>query len=443
MNSTIHVAGSGLVGTLTALVLGHKGFPVKLYERRPDPRQTEAGGGRSINLVITSRGLQAVRQVGLEEEIMALTIPMRGRMLHDTAGRTTVVPYGQHDHEVIHSISRVLLNNLLMDAVEKRPNIELCFEKRVESYDTRTGLLQFEDGEKVSTEVLIGADGSFSAIRRSMLDQMFNFNYSQSFLEHGYKELSIPATSEGEFAMAENYLHIWPRESYMLIALPNLDRSFTCTLFYQYQGFDALTTPQQVVEFFQRDFPDALDLMPQLTDEFFANPTGSLVTVRCQPWHVDGRACLIGDSAHAIVPFFGQGMNSGFEDCRVLGDLLGDQRDPDWSKLFADFEQARKVNAEAIADMALENFVEMRDSTADPVFQLKKKIGFELETRFPGRFIPRYSMVMFHPDIPYAEARRLSEIQAGILTRLCQGVTSIEQVDWKLAESLLDQHFGK
>jgi kynurenine 3-monooxygenase len=437
----VHVVGSGLVGSLMAIYLAQKGYSVELYEGRSDMRKADASGGRSINLVITSRGLKAVRAVGLEDKIMSITIPMKGRMLHDLEGQTTFVPYGQNENEVINSISRGDLNNLLMDAVEEYPNVNLHFNKKCKHYDVESGLLTFEDGQQVETELAIGADGSFSAMRRSMLDQVHNFNYNQHFLEHGYKELSIPATAGGDFAMGREYLHIWPRESYMLIALPNLDGSFTCTLFYPYEGeqsFASVKTEADVMEFFQRDFPDAVPLIPNLVEEYFDNPVGPLVTIRCSPWHTGGRMTLMGDASHAIVPFFGQGMNSGFEDCRVLGELIPSaDQEVDWSDVFGRFQEARRVNAEAIADMALENFVEMRDSTADPIFQLKKKVGFELEQRYPEKFIPRYSMVMFHPDIPYSEARTRSEEQAELLTKLCSGLTSPDQVDWEEADKLV------
>jgi kynurenine 3-monooxygenase len=442
MMKKVHVVGSGLVGSLMAIFLAQKGYSVELYERRPDMRKADISAGRSINLVITSRGLEAVRQVGLEDKIMAITIPMKGRMLHDLQGQTTFVPYGQNENEVINSISRGELNNLLMDAVEEYPNVNLHFDKRCQHYDIESGLLTFEDGHEVQTEVVLGADGGFSAVRRSMLDQVQNFNYNQHFLEHGYKELTIPATDSGDFAIGRDYLHIWPRESHMLIALGNLDGSFTCTLFYAFEGehsFASVKNEEDMLEFFQREFPDALSLMPNLVEDYFDNPVGSLVTVRCSPWHVGGRACLIGDAAHAIVPFFGQGMNCGFEDCRVLGELVPPvEEGVDWSDVFQRFQEARLDNAEAIADMAIENFVEMRDSTADPMFQLKKKVGFELEQRFPEKFIPRYSMVMFHPEIPYAEARTRSENQARLLTQLCESVTSVDQVNWEEAERMVE-----
>jgi len=441
----IHVVGGGLVGTLTALYLGKEGFEVELYERRPDMRRTDISAGRSINLVITDRGLRAVDRVGLKEKILEITIPMKGRMLHDIHGETTYVPYGQNENEVINSISRGELNKLLLDAAEAHPKINVHFEHRCTDYDFETSTIFFDNGKKVEARVTLGTDGAFSALRRSMLDHVKNFNYSQSFLEHGYKELTIPATAAGQYAMEKNYLHIWPRANYMLIALPNLDGSFTCTLFYPYEGeesFEQVKTEQDVRDLFQRVFPDAVPIMPTLVEDYMENPVGPLVTIRCAPWNVGGELTLLGDAAHAIVPFFGQGMNSGFEDCRVLGDLINEHNrgsETDWETVFSEFSKRRVPNAEAIADLALENFVEMRDSTADPFFQLKKSVGFELEKRHPDLFVPRYSMVMFHPDIPYAEARHKSVLQDRMLNELCGGLETPEQVDWERAERMLQE----
>jgi len=445
MKQPVHIVGSGLVGSLATLLLAQEGFPVELYERRPDIRKSALAGGRSINLVITDRGLEAVERVGLRDKVLNITIPMKGRMLHDLKGETTFVPYGQNPKEVIHSISRGQLNCLLMDAVDEYPHVNVHYEHRCSGYNIDRSVLSFDNGKEIQAQVTLGTDGSFSAVRKAMLDQVANFNYSQDFLEHGYKELTIPPTPDGGYALPKEYLHIWPRENYMLIALPNLDGSFTCTLFYPYQGdesFAAIESQDQVLQLFERVFPDAVPLMPTLCEDFFQNPIGSLVTVRCQPWHVGGQVTLLGDAAHAIVPFFGQGMNCGFEDCRVLGDLLADNKEPDstdWRAIFKAFESERKINAEAIADLALENFVEMRDKTADPLFQLKKQVGFELEKRYPDLFIPRYSMVMFHPEIPYAEAMRRSLRQAGLLERLCRDIESPNDIDWSEVEALVKE----
>lgn len=439
---TVHIVGSGLVGSLLSVFLAKKGFQVELYEARSDMRKEEIDAGRSINLVITSRGLQALEQVGLREQALDITVPVKGRMLHDVQGQTTFVPYGQKENEVINAISRGLLNCLLLDAAEQQSNINIHFEQRCTDYDIQSKTLTFNDQTTVPAEIVIGTDGAFSAIRRVMLDQVMNFDYAQSFLESGYKELIIPAAANGGYRIDQHALHIWPRGHYMLMALGNLDGSFTCTLFLPYQGeqsFAALKTRHDVITFFEQTFPDAVNLMPTLAEDFADNPTGSLVTVKCNPWYVGGQTLLIGDAAHALVPFFGQGMNCGFEDCYVLDQLITGP-DVDWETVFQQFNQQRKQNADAIADMAVENYIEMRDTTADPVFQLKKQVGFELEKRYPQRFIPRYSMVMFHPEISYAEAKHRSEVQAEILTELCANINEPEHVDWEQAERLIFQN---
>lgn len=442
---TVHVVGGGLVGSLTAIYLARAGFPVELHERRPDLRSAHAPAGRSINLVVTARGLRALEEVGLKERVLKIALPMKGRMLHDEEGGTSFVPYGQKEGEVINAVSRGLLNRLLLEAAGEYKNLDIHFERRCAGYDLKTSVLHFVDektgqDEHIAASVVIGADGAFSAVRRSMLENVMNFDYSQAFLEHGYKELVIPPADGGGFRIDPGALHIWPRKSFMMIALPNTDGSFTCTLFLPLEGgqsFARLQTPGDLQDFFLHVFPDALELMPTLAEDFFANPVGSMVTLRCHPWHAGGRATLIGDAAHAIVPFFGQGMNCGFEDCAALGALIGRNKNPDWETVFAALESARKPNAEAVADMALENFIEMRDSTASPEFQLRKQVGFELERRFPRRFIPRYSMVVFHPEISYAEAQRRGRIQDRILDALCAGLAAPERTDWRKAERLM------
>lgn len=435
----IHIVGSGLVGPLAAIYCARQGYEVELYERRSDMRKTGVAGGRSINLAVSARGLKALEAVGLREKVMSIAIPMGGRMLHDREGQTSYVPYGQNDGEVINAMSRGLLNIFVMDEAEKYGNIKINFDHVCTGYDFERGLLQFGD-RIVEAETVIGADGAWSALRRTMLDHVQNFSYAQDFLEYGYKELLIPAAADGGFRMEKNALHIWPRGHYMLIALPNREGSFTCTLFFPYKGADSfasLRTADDVTAFFARMFPDALAMMPTLADDFFANPTGALVTVRCAPWNVGGRLLLVGDAAHAIVPFYGQGLNCGFEDCRILGEMMAAH--DDWDTVFAAFGARRKADAEAIADMALENFVEMRDSTADPRFLLKKKIGFELEKRYPGRFIPRYSMVTFHPEIPYAEAYRLGMLHEKILDDLAANTNDPAQLDWARVERLMQE----
>jgi kynurenine 3-monooxygenase len=442
---TIHVVGGGLVGSLAAIFVARKGFTVALHERRPDMRRVDIPAGRSINLAVTTRGLKALAEVGLRDKILALSVPMKGRMLHDTQGKTSFVPYGQKESEVINSVSRGSLNRVLLEKAGSYENVELAFNHRCQTYDPDASTLTFVNDETARSEtfsakVILGADGAWSVIRKTMLEKLKDFNYSQEFLEHGYKELIIPPAPGGGFRMEKNALHIWPRKSFMLIALPNLDGSFTCTLFFAHQGeesFAALQTEGDVQEFFTRVFPDAVPLMPTLAHDFFNNPTGSMVTVKCKPWHVEGNVMLLGDAAHAIVPFFGQGMNCGFEDCSALGELMDRDDSVNWIELFNELEFQRKPNADAIGDMALENFIEMRDTVADPKFQLKKQIGFELERRYPDEFIPRYAMVVFHPEIPYAQARQRSEMQDKILEELCTGFSSLEQINWGKADQLM------
>jgi len=442
MSRKIHVVGAGLVGPLMSIYLAKKGFDVTLYERRADMRRSSVERGRSINLAITARGWKALEDVGLKDAVSKISIPMKGRMIHDIEGNTSLQPYGQTDAEVIYSASRSLLNIMLMDAAEAHKNLKIVFGRRCTHYDIdKSTLTQVDDAgaeEKVKAETVIAADGAWSAVRKSMQASLPGFDYSESFLEYGYKELVIPAAADGAFRIEKNALHIWPRKSFMMIALPNTEGDFTATLFYSNDGLKALKGPAEVMELFTREFPDAIPQMPALTRDFLENPVGSLVTVKCAPWNAGGKAVLIGDAAHAIVPFFAQGMNSGFEDCTALDSLItGDN--PDWESVFTKFGAMRKPNADAIADMAVENFVEMRDSVTDPQFILRKKVGFELEKRWPGKFIPRYSMVIFHPEIPYAEAKRRGAIQDKILEKLCAGISAPEQVNWDEAEKLLAQ----
>ena len=446
MSSKIHIVGGGLVGPLAALFLAKKGFQVELYERRPDMRRVNIPAGRSINLAVTARGLKALDEIGLREKVMEIAIPMRGRMIHDRSGKTSLQPYGQKDDEVIYAASRGLLNKMLLQETGANDNINITFNCRCTHYDIDSKTLSFVDEvtqeqKKIKAEVVLGADGAWSAVRKAMFEKVQNFNYSQNFLEYGYKELEIPPAEDGGFRMEKNALHIWPRNNYMMIALPNTDGSFTLTLFYPFEGresFASLKTPQDVMDFFKRDFPDAVPMMPTLVEDFFNNPTGALATIKCNPWHVGGQAALLGDAAHAIVPFFAQGMNSGFEDCSTLNSLVT-SANPDWASVFKKFNELRKPNTDAIADMAVENFVEMRDKVTDPHFILKKEVGFALEKRWPKAFVPRYSMVIFRPEIPYSEARRLSEIQDKILEALCEGISTANDIDWGRAETLIRQ----
>jgi kynurenine 3-monooxygenase len=410
------VIGGGLAGSLMAIYLGRRGHPVSVYERRPDPRLAGAEAGRSINLAISTRGLYALEQVGLRDKVLAMAVPMRGRMIHDTVGKLTFQPYGTRD-QAINSVSRGGLNQLLLDAAEAVAG-PVVFQHRLEAMELETGKLTFSSPSglsEVESRAVVGADGAFSAVRAQM-QRRERFNYSQEYLAHGYKELYIPPASGGGFRMEPNALHIWPRGGFMMIALPNFDGSFTCTLFWAFQGansFENLRTEADVLKFFTTTYPDAVPLMPTLGHDFFANPTSSLVTIRCSPWHYEDRIVVLGDAAHAVVPFYGQGANAAFEDCVVLDQCLH-AHPSDRTRAFAEFEDLRKRHADAIATLALANFVEMRDRVASPMFLLKKKIEKILHALFPRSFIPLYTMVSFS-RIPYADAVDRAERQDKVL----------------------------
>ncbi|MFN8342088.1 MAG: NAD(P)/FAD-dependent oxidoreductase [Cyclobacteriaceae bacterium] len=411
----IVIVGAGLVGSMLALYLVRRGYRVQVYERRADMRKAGYDHGRSINLALSNRGLAALHELGLEETIRATTVAMKGRMMHALDGTLSYLPYGT-EGQYINSVSRSGLNLTLLDAAE-RAGVEFHFEHRCQRVNLEQTEAQFEHhGPLVMAQgdILLGTDGAFSAVRGAF-QLTDRFNYSQTFIDHAYKELTIPA-DQGTFRMESHALHIWPRESYMLIALPNPGGDFTCTLFYPAEGpqsFAQLHTKEQVDAFFRKQFPDAHALMPALTDEFMKNPTSSLLTVRCFPW-VRNHAALLGDAAHAILPFFGQGMNAGFEDCRVLNQLLDEHHD-EWDAVLPVFQQLRKVDADAIAQLAYDNFIEMRDLVADPEFLLRKKIEAHLHKLFPDRWIPLYSMVTFHEHMRYSEALATGRKQQAIM----------------------------
>ncbi len=440
-DSKLTLIGSGLTGPLLAISLVKRGFAVQLYERRPDMRRVPISAGRSINLALSTRGIHALREAGVFEQIQKIIIPMRGRMMHSVAGELTFMPYGKDETEVINAVSRADLNIALMDAAEAH-GVPIHFNQRCTAFDLRTGAvhLRHEDTgteSVIETRVVIGTDGAGSAIRNEML-KLPRFNFSQQYLDYGYKELTIPAGPNGAHVFETHALHIWPRGTFMLIALPNIDRTLGCILFLPFEGensFAVLDTEAKVRSFFETQFPDALEVMPELTDNFFANPTGSMVTIKCSPWHVDGKALLLGDAAHAIVPFFGQGMNCAFEDCTYFLGLL-DRVGPEWPALFSEFEKSRKSDTDAIADLAIENFVEMRDRVADPRFLLRKKVELELEKKYPGTFVPKYAMVTFHRT-PYAVAAARGAIQDRMLGELCDSIQRVQDIDWRRAETLV------
>jgi kynurenine 3-monooxygenase len=443
--AVVNLVGAGLAGSLLALLLAQRGLRVRVFERRPDPRLAAAERGRSINLALAARGIRALGQAGVLPQVQPLLIEMRGRMVHEPDGRQSLVPYGQRPHEVIHSVSRGALNLALVEAAAAFPNVELRFDQACRGVDLGADALLLRDtisGEDYALPLTptLAADGAGSPVRLA-LAAAGRLQASESLLDHDYKELSLAPRADGGFALERHALHIWPRGGFMLIALPNPDASFTVTLFLAREGpagFAALRDPAALQAFFQREFADAVPLLGDLAAQFAANPQGRLGTVRCGPWHAGGQVLLLGDAAHAIVPFHGQGMNCAFEDCVELAGLL--DGGGDWAGVFAEFQRRRQPNAEAIAQMALENYVEMRDTVRDPAFLRQKAIALQLERRHPRRFIPRYSMVSFHPEIPYAEALRRGAVQARILEALDPGgaVTPQPAIDLVHADALVN-----
>ena len=407
----ISILGAGLVGSLLSINLAKRGFPVQIYERRPDMRQNSQSAGRSINLALSNRGIRALKAVGIYEQVVQEMLPMKGRIMHSQDGTLTFQPYGKAG-QAINSISRGRLNEILMNEAEKA-GVHIQFNTRCCDVDFDQGVFTAQKANngaatepyEVASQLIIGADGAFSAVRSAM-QKTDRFNYKQHYIEHGYKELTIPPNPDGSFRLRNDALHIWPRGNFMLIALPNLDGSFTCTLFFPFEGqpsFTSVQTAQDVMALFEQYFPDAIPLMPTLVDDYFANPTSSLVTIQCYPWVKNNKALIIGDASHAIVPFYGQGMNSGFEDCRVFGELL-DQHSGNIKTMLDAFQKLRKPDADAIMELALQNFIEMRDKVADQRFLLRKQIEAHLYELYPEKWVPLYSMVTFHDNIRYSEA---------------------------------------
>ncbi len=424
MQKKVSIVGAGLVGSLLSIYLAKKGFAVDIFERRPDMRKTKLSAGKSINLALSDRGWRGLEGVGIAEEIRKIAIPMYGRSIHHKDGSIAFQPYGKKE-QAIYSVSRGGINCKLMDLSEMQPGVKIHFEERCTHVDRKSNTLTFEhnSNNKQTThtsDLIFGADGAFSSARLSMQLASDRFEYNQHFIEAGYKELHIPPGPGGSFQLEKNALHIWPRGNFMMIALPNFDGSFTCTLFFPFEGqksFSALNTKEEVKTFFEAEFPDAVPLMPTLVEDYLSNPTASLVTVKCWPWTFDHKIALIGDAAHAIVPFYGQGMNCGFEDCVVLNKLIEKHQD-DWALIFREYEELRKPDADAIADLAIANFVEMRDKTADPSFLLQKKIEARFNERHPDKWIPLYSMVTYTPDIRYSTAMKVGKKQEAIMEKI-------------------------
>ena len=418
-NTKFLLIGSGLAGGLLAAYLGRRGYDVDLYERRADPREGNIIGGRSINLAISTRGIHALEQIGLAHEALQHAIPMRGRMIHDKSGALHFSQYDVDPKKCINSIGRAALNTTVIEAAQRYSNVRVHFNHKCIDVDLEaaTAQLETENGEVTGHgDTVIGVDGAFSAVRKAMQRKIGNFHYDESYLAHGYKELTISPGPDGSWRMEKNALHIWPRKSFMMIALPNPDGSFTCTLFWEFEGprsFATTTSDDDVRRFFDEEFPDAVPLMPTLLEDFRENPTGSLVTIRCEPWFYRDKVCLLGDAAHAVVPFYGQGMNAAFEDCVVLDECL-EKFPNDRERAFAEYFFRRKENADALADLAIGNFIEMRDKTASKTFRAKKKIDHRLEAALPGIYLPLYTMVTF-TRIPYAQAARRSRLQDRIV----------------------------
>lgn len=446
------VVGAGLTGSLLAVFLARRGMRVTMLERRPDMRVAAISAGRSINLNITRRGLRALEKAGLKEAILKDSVPMMGRLMHSRTGETTYQPYGRDDSEFGNSVSRGELNKTLMTAAEKAGNVTIRFNQRVTKIDLETNTLSIQDEEdktqhEESFDLIIGTDGSASQIRESMVNDE-GYSCEQDYLNYGYKELTVLPLEGGKFAMEKNVLHIWPRGLYMIIALPNFDGSFTCTLFLPYKSingspcFDELKTEQAVSEFFKTDFADVYGMFDKPVETFFQNPTGGMVTVRMKPWHYKDRVLLVGDAAHAIVPFFGQGANCAFEDLTVFEDLLTKYLQPDdvldWEALFLEFNDLRKPNSDAIAQMAIENFIEMRDKVGQPDFLLQKAAEKVLEKKFADKFASRYALVTF-TQTPYSVCRDAGVIIDDMVGELCANIQNAEEIDLKKAESMIDE----
>lgn len=437
----IGLVGGGLAGSLLAVYMARKGHEVHLFERRPDMRSGQYEGGRSINLALSMRGLKALEKVGLDVPVLEQAIPMHGRMMHDLAGNLTYQPYGK-DGQAINSVSRGGLNIQLIQLADAYPNIHLYFRHRCThaDLDTASATFETEDGSSIAFQgdYLIGTDGAYSAVRDAF-QRSNRFNYSQSYIDHGYKELEILPGPGGTFAMEKHCLHIWPRASYMLIALPNPDGSFTCTLFFPWEGnpsFTSLDSDAKIKAFMEEQFPDAVKLMPNYLRDFNTNPTGSLVTVRSYPW-VRGKAALLGDAAHAIVPFYGQGMNCAFEDCRILDECM-DRHPGNMDAALQEYQVLRKTNADAVADLALQNFVEMRDLVGDPAFLHRKHVEHDLAEMYPDRFRSQYELVSFSNE-PYRYAWDQGVRNGALLDYLIDNKLEDKLGDRAMLEPLFDK----
>ncbi len=439
------IIGAGLSGSLLAIYLAKKQIECEIYEARADLRTEKLSAGRSINLALSNRGIAALKEVGLDEYMLAEAMPMFGRMIHAVDGQKKLLPYSGRKGEYINSVSRGGLNIALINEAEKYDGVKFFFNHQCHHIDYKSDRIYFsinlKEPNDVAFDSVIATDGAGSAARNSMLHgAVSRFDFSQKWLEHGYKELHIPPSENGDFQMEKNALHIWARGSFMMIALPNFDGSFTCTLFLAHTGensFEQLKDEKSLLEFFEKYFADAIPLMTDLTTDFFANSVGNLGTIKCFPWNVGGKSLLLGDSAHAVVPFYGQGMNASFEDCRILNQLI-DKHGTDWKSIFDEFTNTRKPNADAIAEMAEENFYEMRDAVAGPVFQRKRELETKLEQTFPDYF-SKYSMVTFREDLPYSVAKEKGNAQDKLLMEICAKVENIGEIDLREVKKQIER----
>ena len=432
----ITIVGAGLSGPVMATYLSDLGYEVDLYESRHDMRIIPQSAGRSINLALSARGIAALKDIGLFEEIKSNLLAMEGRMIHDKYGNKNLQLYGQKKDEVIYSVSRSKLNMTLMDHADNTGKINIHFNHALQDLDLDKHTLNFNK-KIVSFNQLLGADGASSIVRKA-INNKSSINFKKEPLGHGYKELSIPSSSSNEFLLEQNALHIWPRGQFMLIALPNMDKSFTCTLFLPLVGelsFESIKTKNQVLEFFEEYFPDTIDLIPKLIDEYESNPIGKLATVYCDIWHYNDVASIFGDAAHAIVPFFGQGMNASFQDCTVMNSLVK-RFESNWGKIFSEYSRLQVPNGHAIADMALENYIEMRDSVNDPKYRKRRELELNLESKFWDRFVPRYSMVSFH-QIPYSKVYERGKIQMNLMDSFLAGDITKNQLYNNIIQQLV------
>lgn len=439
MTQKITLVGGGLSGSLMAVYLAKRGYEVHVFERRKDMRDGSYEGGRSINLALSNRGIQALAKVGLDQEVLNIAIPMTGRMMHDRNGNLSYQPYG-HEGQAINSVSRGGLNIRLLQLADAYPNIHLYFESKCIYADLEAGVTRYlmPDGSEHedTADIVIATDGAYSAVRESFMKSS-RFTYSQTYENHGYKELEITPDDQGEFRLIKNCLHIWPRKSFMMIALPNPGGNFTCTLFMPYEGnpgFDDLLHKSQVESLFEKEFADAVPLMPGLVNDFFDNPIGHLATIRCYPW-VKGKTALLGDSAHAVVPFYGQGMNCSFEDCLVLDEMI-ELYHGNWEQILDAYQKSRKPDADAIATLAVNNFLEMRDLVGTPEFLHKKKVEHELSELYPELFQSQYELVTFSTK-PYSFAYSRGEKNDRLLAHIISNGMEDHLANRKEMEPLL------